>query len=63
MALADPSPINLHWTPHRRLGSTSGMNPTPTPDDALQRSREFAAKLGQVEWQLEAEPELVAEPD
>ena len=39
------------------------MNPTPPPDDALQRSREFAAKLGQVEWQLEAEPELVAEPE
>ncbi len=39
------------------------MNPSPIPDDALQRSREFAAKLGQVEWQLEAEPELVAEPE
>lgn len=39
------------------------MNPTPTPDNVLQRSREFAAQLGQVEWQLEAEPELVAEPE
>lgn len=63
MTLADPRPINLPWTSSLRLGSTSGMNPTPLPDDALQRSREFAAKLGQVEWQLEAEPELVAEPE
>ena len=39
------------------------MNPLNRPDDALRQSREFAAKLGQVEWQLEAEPELIPEPE